>query len=209
MSSEVIIALRMGLVTAVLTGLVYPLGVTAIAQTAFHDAAVGSFVVDERAAVVGSTLIGQAFTHPGYLHGRPSAAGAGYDATASGGSNLGPTSQALRERVAETAAQLVAANPEAPGPVPAELVLASASGLDPHLSPDAALWQAPRIAAARGIDVARVRAIVEAGIDGRVLGVLGEPRVNVLSINLALDRQFGAPARPSRLAPGRPAAEPR
>lgn len=193
MSSEAIIALRMVLVTAVLTGIAYPLAVTAVAQTTFHDAAHGSFVVDDRGVVVGSSLIGQAFTHPGYLQGRPSAAGAGYDATASGGSNLGPTSLALRDRIAEAAAQLVAANPEAAGPVPAELVLASASGLDPHVSPDAAMWQAPRIAAARGIDVGRVRALVEAGVEGRELGVLGEPRVNVLSINLALDRQFGSP----------------
>lgn len=193
MSSEVIVALRMGLVTAVLTGILYPLAVTAIAQTVFPDAALGSLAVDERGAVVGSRLIGQAFTHPGYLHGRPSAGD--YDATASGGSNLGPTSQALRERIAETARRLIAENPDADGPVPADLVFASASGLDPHVSPAAALWQAPRIAAARGVDVARVRAIIDAGVEERDLGVLGEPRVDVLSINLALDRQFGAPTR--------------
>ena len=143
---------------------------------------------------MGSELIAQAFTEPPYLQPRPSAAGEkGYDAAASSGSNLGPTSRALRERAGKDLERLARENPVARGPVPAELVTASASGLDPHLSPAAALWQAPRIAASRHVSEARVRAVIESAIEGRDLRVLGEPRVNVLLVNLALDRHFGRP----------------
>jgi K+-transporting ATPase ATPase C chain len=191
MRSELVIALRMAMVTLVLTGVVYPLAVTGIAQLFFPRQGDGSMIAVS-GRVVGSELIGQEFTSPGYFQGRPSAAGPdGYDASASGGSNLGPTSARLRDRVAAEAARLRRENPSAPGPVPGELLTASASGLDPHLSPDAALWQAPRVAAARGVPLAAVHAAVAAHVEGRSLGILGEPRVNVLVLNLELDRRFG------------------
>ncbi len=191
----ILIALRAALVTLVLTGLVYPLVTTGMAQLLFPERANGSLVMDDRGRVIGSQLIGQAFADPAYLWPRPSAAGPnGYDATASSGSNLGPTSRALRERTAAEVLRLERENPDAPGPVPAELVTASASGLDPHLSPAAALWQVPRIARARRVSADRVRRVVAAYVEGPHLGFLGEPRVNVLLVNLALDRQFGRPA---------------
>ena len=194
MSRTTIIALRATLVTMLLTGLAYPLAITGVAQILFGEEADGSLVIDERDRVVGSELIGQRFDHAGYLHGRPSAAGKnGYDATSSSGSNLGPTSAALRERIEGDLQRLLAENPDAPGPVPAELVAASGSGLDPHVSPEAAAWQAPRIAAARGVSLERVRAVIDHAIEGRDLGILGEPRVNVLVVNVALDRTFGRP----------------
>jgi K+-transporting ATPase ATPase C chain len=193
--NQLAVALRMTLATLVLTGLAYPLAVTGLAQLLFPDAANGSLVRDETGAVVGSHWIGQAFAQPGYLQPRPSAAGSGYDATASGGSNYGPTSAKLRERAAADVDRLRAENPDAPGPVPVELVSASASGLDPHVSPAAARWQAPRIARARGVELARVLALIEDSTEGRTFGVLGEPRVNVLEANLALDRRFGRPGR--------------
>ena len=188
-----LVAARATLVTLVLTGLLYPLVTTGLARLLFPGAAAGSLVGDGRGRVVGSALIGQPFTNPAYLQPRPSAAASGYDATASGGSNLGPTSAALRQRAQGDVARLEHDNPGAPGPIPVELVTTSGSGLDPHLSPAAALWQAPRIARARGVDVERVRALLGDNIEGRDLGFLGEPRVNVLLVNLALDRQFGAP----------------
>jgi K+-transporting ATPase ATPase C chain len=193
MRKEIIVALRVTLVTLVLTGLVYPLAMTGAAQALFHDRANGSLVRDDKGAVVGSELIGQAFALPAYLQGRPSAAGNGYDATASSGSNLGPTSKKLRDRVAEDVERLHKENPEVALPVPGELVTTSASGLDPDLSPAAALWQAPRIARARQLDPDRVHALIESRIQGRDLGVFGEPRLNVLAVNLALDQQFGKP----------------
>jgi len=191
---ELFISLRATLVTLLLTGIAYPLAVTGAALLLFPHRARGSLVADDRGRVVGSELIAQPFTVSGYLQPRPSAAGEkGYDATSSGGSNLGPTSKALRERVTKDLRRLVAENPDAPGPVPAELVTASGSGLDPHLSPAAALWQVPRVARARNVDPARIRAVIEANVEGRDLVVMGEPRVNVLLVNLALDRQFGRP----------------
>lgn len=196
MKRELLIALRTAVVTLVLTGLLYPLAMTGVAQALFTDKANGSMVVDAAGNVVGSSLIGQAFTNPGYLQPRPSAAGAdGWDAGASGGSNLGPTSQKLRDRVAADVTRLQSENPDAKGAVPAELVTTSASGLDPHVSPAAALWQAPRIARARGLSAERVETVIQAHVKGRDLGLLGEPTVNVLRVNLALDRQFGAPSR--------------
>jgi len=194
MREHLLPALRATVATLVLTGLAYPLLVTGLAQLLFPHRASGSLVTDERGQVVGSELLGQGFAGAGYLQPRPSAAGdKGWDPMSSSGSNLGPTSAKLRDRVAADLARLQAANPEAAGQVPAELVTTSGSGLDPHLSPEGALWQVPRIARARGLAPARVQAVVEEAVEGRDLGLLGEPRVNVLLVNLALDRQFGRP----------------
>ena len=190
MKNELLVALRMTVVTFVLTGLAYPLLVTAVAGVAFPAQAAGSLVTRD-GRVVGSELIGQAFTKPGYFQSRPSAAGNGFDATASSGSNLGPTSQKLRDRVSADVARLRQENPQAPGTVPLELVTTSGSGLDPHVSPEAALWQAPRVAAMRGASTATIEALVRTHVEPRTFGFLGEPRVNVLLLNLDLDRRFG------------------
>src|SRR5260221_2272499 len=187
MKNEIVIALRMTVVTLVLTGLAYPLAVTVLAQALFPRQANGSLVtVDGK--VVGSELIGQGFKNPAYLQPRPSAAGNdGYDAGNSSGSNLGPTSVKLRDRVVADVARLRTENPDAPGPVPIELVTTSGTGLDPHLSPEAARWQAPRVAAAPKVALADVQSILEARTEGRTFGLLGEPRINVLLANLDLD----------------------
>ena len=186
-------ALRVTLVTLIVTGLFYPLAITVLAQSIFPGRSNGRLLRNEKGRVVGAELIGQNFTQPAYFQPRPSAAGGGYDPQASGGSNLGPTSKKLRDRIAADTQRLIAQNPQASGPVPAALVMASASGLDPHLSPSAALWQVPRVAAARKVDPERIRQIIDENTEGRSLGFLGEPRVNVLKLNLALDRQFGSP----------------
>lgn len=190
MKKELLVALRMTIVTLVLTGIAYPLLVTAVARVAFPVQAAGSLVTRD-GRLVGSELIGQAFTTPGYFQPRPSAAGNGFDAAASSGSNLGPTSQKLKDRVAADIARLRRENPQAPGLVPLELVTTSASGLDPHLSPEATRWQIPRVAAARGVAPQKVEDVVAAHVEPRTFGVLGEPRVNVLVLNLDLDRRFG------------------
>jgi len=191
MKTEILVALRMTVVTLVLTGLAYPLAIMGIAQVAFPHEANGSLVTSG-GRVVGSELIGQGFQSPAYFRPRPSAAGAdGYDAAASSGSNLGPTSRKLRDRVAADVARLRVENPQAPSAVPVELVTTSASGLDPQLSPEAARWQVPRVAAARGVAPGDVQALLDARTEPRTFGLLGEPRVNVLMLNLDLDLRFG------------------
>jgi potassium-transporting ATPase KdpC subunit len=189
-----IIACRAALLTLVLTGVAYPLVVTGLAQLMSPGKANGSLVKDERGQVVGSELIGQAFSHPAYFHPRPSAAGEqGYDATASGGSNYGPTSRKLQERVISDLERLKKENPAASAPVPVELLTTSGSGLDPHLSPAGVRWQVPRVAQARKVAKERIEAVIRDYTEGQDLGFLGERRVNVLLLNLALDRQFGRP----------------
>jgi K+-transporting ATPase ATPase C chain len=186
------IAIRTTIVTIVLTGLIYPYAMTGLAQVLFPWRANGSLVTDEKGQVIGSELIAQGFANPAYFQPRPSAAGEkGYDATASGGSNLGTTSKKLQDRVAGDLKTLKEQNPDAQEPVPVELVTTSGSGLDPHVSPRGALWQVPRVAKARGISAERVKAVVDANVERRTFGILGEPRVNVLLVNLAFDRQFG------------------
>jgi potassium-transporting ATPase KdpC subunit len=196
MNQALKISLRTAAVTLILTGIIYPYAVTGLAQLLFPAAANGSLVANKDGRVVGSELIAQGFANPAYFQPRPSAAGEkGYDATSSGGSNLGPTSKKLQDRAAEDLKRLKEENPDATGPVPIDLVTASGSGLDPHLSPQAALWQAPRIAKARKISLEQVQSVVDSAVEGRTLGFLGAARVNVLLVNLALDRQFGRPNR--------------
>jgi K+-transporting ATPase ATPase C chain len=177
-------------VLTILLGGAYPAAVTALAHLLWRDRANGSFIA-AGGRIVGSELIGQNFQGAGYLHPRPSAAGKdGYDATASGGSNKGPTDADLAKTIVERVASARQDRPGDPAPVPADLVTASCSGLDPHLSPDAALWQAARIAKARGVVEERVVEVIRGHIERRTLGLLGEPRVNVLLTNLDLDRTF-------------------
>jgi K+-transporting ATPase ATPase C chain len=205
MSEHLLPALRVTVVTLVLTGLAYPLAVTGVAQLLFPRRAQGSLVSDVSGRVVGSELLAQPFGGAAYFHPRPSAAGEkGYDPTSSGGSNLGPTSKKLRDQAAQLAEALAKENPDAPGPAPVELVTASGSGLDPHLSPAAAEWQLPRVAKARQVSPERVRALVADLAEGRDLWILGEPRVNVLLLNLSLDRHFGAPPRAEQSAASGP-----
>jgi potassium-transporting ATPase KdpC subunit len=190
-------ALVMIVLFTIITGLIYPFVITGIAQVAFPHQANGS-LVEQDGKVVGSELMGQAFSSDNYFHGRPSATvapdpadstktvDAPYNAANTAGSNLGPTSKTLIERITKDVEERKGQNPNAP--VPTDLVTASGSGLDPHISPDAALFQVPRIAKARNLPEQRLRQLVNEHIKGRTLGLLGEPRVNVLALNMALDR---------------------
>lgn len=196
MRNTLFVALRTTVVTLLLTGVLYPVAMIGLGSVLFPNKARGSLVTDAKGQVVGSALIGQAVSRPGYFQPRPSAAGEGYDAAASSGSNLGPTARRLRERVQAELVRLRRENPDAPKEVPAELVTASASGLDPHLSPAAARWQVPRVARARGVSPERVQDVLDEHTEGRDLGFLGEPRINVLLLNLALDLRFGQPVEP-------------
>ena len=180
------IAILMTIVTTLFLGIVYPLVVTGLAQVLFPDKANGQLIKDKNGAVIGSRIIGQPFSSSKYFHSRPSAAGAvGYDAGASSGSNLGPTNQKLIDRVKADVEKRQAENPGAP--VPIDLVTTSSSGLDPHISPAAAEFQVPRIARERGMSEEELRKLVAKHTEGRQFGFLGEPRVNVLLLNLDLD----------------------
>jgi K+-transporting ATPase ATPase C chain len=183
-------ALKMAALLTVLTGLIYPFAVTGVCQIFFHHQADGSLIV-QNGQIIGSALLGQNFTRPEYFHPRPSAAGnSGYDPTASGGSNLGPTSRKLYERIKAAAAQFRKENPDYTGPIPADALTTSASGLDPDISIANANAQAARTAKARGASVSAVRSLVASLTKNRELGFLGEARVNVLELNLALDKRF-------------------
>lgn len=189
MKQNLKIAILMTVVTTILLGIVYPLVVTGLAQVMFHDKANGQ-LVSRNGAIIGSRIIGQEFSSPGYLHSRPSAAGNGYDAANSNGSQLGPTNQKLIDRVNTDVARLHAENPSQP--IPIDLVTTSASGLDPDVTPAAAEFQVGRIARERGVSPEQVRQVIQKYTYGRQLGFLGETRVNVLEVNLAFDETMGS-----------------
>jgi K+-transporting ATPase ATPase C chain len=185
--SHVVPALLFTVVSIVALGLVYPAIIWVIGLIAFPHQASGSLITSDGKAI-GSVLVGQTFTKPQYFHGRPSAAGKnGNDPTATGGTNLGPTSKKLIDSVAAAVAALKKENPDATGPIPSELVTSSASGIDPDITPAGAYYQIARVAKARGMSQDAVRAIIDAHVRGRTLGILGEPRVNVVELNMALD----------------------
>ena len=184
---NLVVAILMTIVTTLLLGIVYPLVVTGIAQAVFPDKANGQ-LIQRDGKIIGSRIIGQAFSSPGYFRGRPSAAGTGYDAANSAGTNLGPTNKKLIDAV--TSSVEAARKENARDPVPIDLVTSSASGLDPHVSPASAAFQIARVARERGVSAADVERLVDACTQGRQLGFLGEPVVNVLELNLALDTKF-------------------
>jgi K+-transporting ATPase ATPase C chain len=186
LKKNIIISILMTIATTVLLGLIYPLVVTVLAQLLFKDKANGQLLT-QNGTIVGSRIIGQTFAGPGYFHSRPSAAGNGYDAANSGGSNYGPTNQKLIDRVQASLVDLQKENPSSP--IPADLVTTSASGLDPDISPAAAEFQVPRVARERSVSEDKIRQSIQAHSEPRQLGVLGEPRVNVLELNLALDSE--------------------
>jgi K+-transporting ATPase ATPase C chain len=195
MKKNLITAVLMTVVTTILLGLVYPLVVTGLAQVIFPDQANGSLIKRVDGTVIGSRLLGQPFSSPGYFRSRPSAAGAsGYDAAASSGSNLGPTNQKLLDRIKADVEKLQAENPGVP--VPIDLVTTSGSGLDPHISPAAAEFQVRRVARERRASEEQIRSVVATHTLGRQFGFLGEPRVNVLELNLDLDQKFPLRASP-------------
>jgi|SRR5437879_5208563 len=189
MWNQLLPSVRMTLVLSVLTGLVYPALVTGIAKTIFPRQANGS-LIQVNGKVIGSELIGQKFSKPEYFQGRPSSAGDGYDAASSGGSNLGPTNQKLIDRIKADADKFHIENPDFTGPIPADLLTTSASGLDPDLSPASADAQIARVARTRRVSPDEIRRLVETHIETRQLGFLGEPRVNVLKLNMALDDKY-------------------
>jgi K+-transporting ATPase ATPase C chain len=189
MWQQLLPGLRITVFFTVLCGLAYPLAITGICQLVFPHQANGS-LIPLNGTLVGSELLAQGFSKPEYFQPRPSAAGNGYDPTASGGSNYGPTNKKLIDRVQASVAQFRKDNPDYHGAIPADLLTASASGLDPHISPDSALAQAPRVAKARGVTLDQVNTLVATVTEGPDLALLGEPRVNVLKLNLALDQKF-------------------
>jgi potassium-transporting ATPase KdpC subunit len=190
MWEQILPGLRIKLFMTILLGVVYPLAITGISQAVFTHQANGSLIT-EGGRVVGSELIGQNFTKPEYFQPRPSAAGSdGYDGTSSSGSNFGPTSQKLRDRVKTSVEKFRKENPDYQGAVPADLVTASASGLDPHISPDSAMAQASRVGKARNLDADKIRQLIAQYTEGPDLGLLGESRVNVLKLNVALDKGY-------------------
>jgi K+-transporting ATPase ATPase C chain len=176
-------------VTVIALGLIYPLAIWGLGTLLFHHQAGGSLIAGPNGTVVGSELVGQNFTKPQYFQSRPSAAGKGYDPTSTGGTNLGPTSKKLIDATKSAIAALKKSNPDATGPIPMDLVTSSASGIDPDISPAGAYYQAPRVAQARGASLDAIRALIAAHVTPRQFGLLGEPRVNVLGLNRALDAQ--------------------
>lgn len=188
MKKNLLISVWFTLVTTVVFGVIYPLTVTVLAQALFHDRANGQ-LIQKDGKIVGSRIIGQTFTAPGYFAPRPSSAGTGYDPMSSGGSNLAPTNQKLLDRIKGDVQRLHAENPNVP--IPVDLVTASGSGLDPEISPAAAEFQIPRVARSRSMSEETLRSLVQKHTKGRDLGFLGEPRVNVLELNLELDKLQG------------------
>jgi len=187
MLSELKPAILITVIFTIITGLIYPFAITGLSQVLFPHQAKGSLIT-ANGKVIGSSLIGQNFSKPEYFHPRPSAAGdKGYDGMASGGTNLSPTNPALQKKLTDSADAFRKENPSFSGAIPADAITTSASGLDPHISPDTALAQVDRVAKARNLPVEQVRSLVQSHIEGRQLGFLGEPRVNVLLLNLALD----------------------
>ena len=194
LARNLVVAVLMTVVTTVLLGVIYPLAITGIAQVAFPDQANGQ-LIKRNGQVVGSRIIGQGFSSPGYFHSRPSATAVPYDAANSSGSNYGPTNKKLIDAVAANAEAARKENPSAP--VPVDMVTTSASGFDPHITPANAAFQVPQVARERGMSEADLQRVVDAHTEGRTFGFLGEPRVNVLELNLALDSARPRPAAAS------------